>query len=45
MLGCGNSKFSEEVYADGKVNITNIDISQIVIDKMIESHQDKPEMR
>ncbi|CAG9335385.1 ECE2 [Blepharisma stoltei] len=45
VLGCGNSKFSEDLYLDGYRNITNIDISQIVIDKMQEKHQDKPEMR
>ena len=27
MLGCGNSKLSEEMYDDGYRNIVNIDVS------------------
>ncbi|OBZ72113.1 Methyltransferase-like protein 13 [Grifola frondosa] len=45
MLGCGNSKLSEEIYDDGYKNIVNIDYSGVLIEKMrqkyIESH---PEM-
>jgi 2-polyprenyl-3-methyl-5-hydroxy-6-metoxy-1,4-benzoquinol methylase len=41
MVGCGNAKLSEEMYADGFTNILNIDISEVVIYKMKEAH---PEM-
>jgi EEF1A lysine methyltransferase 4 len=36
MVGCGNSKLSEEMYADGYTNILNIDISSVVIEQMKE---------
>jgi 2-polyprenyl-3-methyl-5-hydroxy-6-metoxy-1,4-benzoquinol methylase len=32
--GCGNSKFSEDLYSEGYVNITNIDFSEEVIIRM-----------
>lgn len=31
VLGCGNACFSEDLYDDGYKNITNIDISSVVI--------------
>eukprot|EP00741_Cyanophora_paradoxa_P015877 tig00020909_g15328.t1 len=34
MVGCGNSKMSEDMYEDGYKDITNVDISPIVIDAM-----------
>lgn len=34
MVGCGNSKLSESMYLNNFENITNIDISSIVINKM-----------
>ncbi|KAG5192123.1 S-adenosyl-L-methionine-dependent methyltransferase [Tribonema minus] len=42
MLGCGNSRLSEDMLEDGFTSITNIDISRVVIDQMIERHKDKP---
>ncbi|KAF9069792.1 S-adenosyl-L-methionine-dependent methyltransferase [Rhodocollybia butyracea] len=38
MLGCGNSKLSEDMYNDGYKNIVNIDYSSVVINKMKERH-------
>lgn len=39
MLGCGNSKLSEEMYDDGFGNITNIDYSSVVIEQMQQQHK------
>ena len=36
MVGCGNSKMSNQMYSSNYKNITNIDISDIVIKKMKE---------
>lgn len=41
MLGCGNSEMSEDMYSDGWENITNIDISNVVIQQMTERCKDK----
>jgi hypothetical protein len=41
MVGCGNSKLSEEMYEDGYTDILNIDISDVVIEKMKEHYQEK----
>lgn len=35
-LGCGNSILQEEMYDAGYKNITNIDISPVVIEQMSE---------
>ena len=45
MLGCGNANFSADMYDDGYKNITNVDISSVVIKQMIEKNQiERPEM-
>lgn len=31
MVGCGNSKLSEDMYDDGYKDIINIDISDVVV--------------
>jgi EEF1A lysine methyltransferase 4 len=36
MVGCGNSKLSDQMYQNGYKNIVNIDISPSVIDQMKE---------
>lgn len=36
MVGCGNSKLSEQMFQDGYQNIINIDISPTVISQMNE---------
>lgn len=41
MVGCGNSKLSENMYSEDYFNITNIDISGIVIKKMNEEKDNK----
>jgi hypothetical protein len=45
ILGCGNSKFSEDLYHGGYPNIVNIDYSSIVIQQMQLRHQDKPTVK
>ena len=42
MVGCGNSKLSEQMYLSNYKNIINIDISDIVIEKMKKQY---PEMK
>lgn len=41
VVGCGNSKLSEQMYDDGYRTIVNIDISQTVIDQMKETYDKK----
>eukprot|EP00743_Colponemidia_sp_Colp-15_P004248 GILK01004584.1.p1 GENE.GILK01004584.1~~GILK01004584.1.p1 ORF type:complete len:609 (-),score=85.86 GILK01004584.1:151-1920(-) len=42
MVGCGNSKLSEEMFKDGYTDITNIDISSVVIEKMTQHYAETP---
>lgn len=35
MVGCGNSRLSEDMFDDGFITLTNIDVSRVVIDQMI----------
>jgi len=42
--GCGNSLLGPELYKLGHVNITNIDISAVVVNQMTDMHSDKEEM-
>ena len=41
MLGCGNSRLTEDMYVDGFTSIENIDISPVAIKQMKEKHADK----
>lgn len=41
MVGCGNSKLSEEMYEDGYKSITNIDISSVVVENMKKYYEEK----
>ena len=34
MVGCGNSRLSEDMFDDGFTTLTNIDVSRVVIDQM-----------
>ena len=43
MVGCGNSRLSEDMYDVGYHNITNIDISDTVIRQMTERNGKKRE--
>ncbi|KAF9531682.1 S-adenosyl-L-methionine-dependent methyltransferase [Crepidotus variabilis] len=38
MLGCGNSRLSEDMWEDGYRNITNVDYSNVVIEQMKQRH-------
>jgi len=40
ILGCGTSSLGEQLYAEGFVNITNVDRCQELVDAMREKHQD-----
>jgi SAM-dependent methyltransferase len=42
--GCGNSMLGPELYNQGHVNITNVDISAVVVNQMTDLHSDKEEM-
>ncbi|KAF8967722.1 S-adenosyl-L-methionine-dependent methyltransferase [Flammula alnicola] len=45
MLGCGNSRLSEDMWGDGYRNIVNTDYSKILIDQMKKRHSLlRPEM-
>jgi len=45
MVGCGNSKLSEQMYNDGYTSMVNVDISDVVIDKMRENYKEShPDM-
>ncbi|EAR93350.1 UbiE/COQ5 family methyltransferase (macronuclear) [Tetrahymena thermophila SB210] len=41
MIGCGNSKLSEDMFDDGYINIVSTDISDVVIQQMKEQTQKK----
>jgi len=43
MVGCGNSKLTEDMHKDGYSYILNIDISQVVLDKMHEQYIQYPQ--
>jgi len=43
-VGAGNSKLSEEMYEDGFRDMTNIDISTVVVEQMIERTHSMPGM-
>ena len=45
MAGCGNSRMTEEMFEDGYTSITNVDISRVVIDQMVERYKDKPTLQ
>ena len=45
VVGCGNSRFSADLYDAGFRNIVNIDYSEVVIHKMSELNADRCEMR
>jgi hypothetical protein len=44
IVGCGNSHFSASLYDDGFHNIVNIDFSGVVIEKMKQLNESRPEM-
>ena len=44
ITGCGNAKFSEDLYDAGYHNLYNIDISPVVIEKMRERNKERTEM-
>jgi len=44
VLGAGNSSLSADLYEAGYENITNIDISAVVVERMQAKHHDKPNM-
>ncbi|KAF9466031.1 S-adenosyl-L-methionine-dependent methyltransferase [Collybia nuda] len=39
MLGCGNSKLSEEMWEDGYKNVINVDYSSVIVEKMRQRHE------
>ena len=42
VVGCGNARFSEDLYDDGYEKITNIDTCKLVIMMMREKYRDRP---
>ena len=40
MLGCGNSRLTEDMYYDGYEEVENLDISRVVVDQMSEKYQE-----
>lgn len=44
MVGCGNSKLSQDLYDVGCHQITNIDISPLVIQQMNDANKTRPKM-
>ena len=45
MAGCGNSRLTEDMFEDGYTTITNVDVSRVVVDQMIERYKDKPTLQ
>ena len=45
MAGCGNSRLTEDMFEDGYTTITNVDVSRVVIDQMLEKYKDKPTLQ
>ena len=45
IVGCGNSSFSADIYDEGFENITNIDFSGVVIDKMKHLNSSRTNMK
>merc|ERR1711988_19265 len=45
VVGCGSSRFSGALHGAGYENITNIDISDVVIGQMQRMYKDKPKMQ
>ena len=41
VLGCGNAEFSEDLYDDGFHNVTNVDLSSVVIHQMKERNEER----
>ena len=41
VLGCGNAEFSEDLYDDGFHNVTNVDLSSVVIHHMKERNEER----
>lgn len=35
MVGCGNSRLSEDMFDDGFTTLTNIDVSRVVVEQMV----------
>ena len=45
VIGCGNSRLSEDIYTEGFKNIMNIDYSEICVKQMNDRYGDFPEMK
>jgi len=45
MSGCGNSRLTEDMFEDGYTSITNVDVSRVVVDQMMERYRDKPTLQ